>query len=125
MEQKLKKSVSSWEGDDSLLFTTLKDNDESWQRISDQEIWEPRSKTMNGRESSISNDFDIVSLNDKNNNSTSDPSSSSSNKSSIKVSKDKNGNEIVEIELNESFAIPSDNKNLFSPVRKLLIIGLK
>lgn len=126
MEHKTTKSFGSLTGEDSLAFTSLKDNDESGQRISDERILDLKTKPDNKRETSISNDFDIISLIDKDNNkSTSDPSSSRSSRSSRRVTKDKNGNEVIEIEVNDSFILPSDDKGLFSPVRKLLIIGLK
>ena len=126
MEHKTTKSFGSLTGEDSLAFTSLKDNDESGQRISDERILDLKTKPDNKRETSISNDFDIISLIDKDNNkSTSDPSSSRSSRSSRRVTKDKNGNEVIEIEVNDSFILPSDDKGLFCPVRKLLIIGLK
>lgn len=118
------KSFSSLAGDDSDLFIEFRADDYCRSRNLDRDGNENKAKTAKGKISFLSNDLDFGLMSEMQQ-LRSRWSITSWNKTSIKLSKDNNGNEVIEIELNDSFTVPPDTANTFSPVSRLLIIGLK
>ena len=115
------KSFSSLAGDDSELLVELRTEENCKSRNCERDWGDGKAKTMKGKGKFSSNDLDFGKLWKSEEILENEGRSS---KTSIRVSKDTNGNEVIEIELNDSYVIPPDVENSFSPVNKLLIIGI-
>ena len=131
MEHKPINTFGSLAGDDSEIFLTLREDDENKSQNAEHANRNSVARTLKSSRSTLFNDVSILSLNDVEEYGRSSHGNTSSNirassiKSASKVSGNKDNDEVIEVEMNESCS-NSEDQQKFNPLfRKLLIIGLK
>jgi hypothetical protein len=124
------KSFGSLVGDDSEIYLTLRDEESKFWTLENQNRGSD-AKSMKSSRSTLINDFSILSLNDgleyeaSSNENTSSNIHASSINSLSKNSDYKNTDEIIEVEVNDSYSQSDDQQKYACLFRKFIILGAK